>query len=223
MTFVPSLDIDSISPTDPLGDGDAGSELQLMRATIRINTIIFSLILGAAFGVTLLVLGLVAAGSERHGGLAVFLIGVFLPGYASGWEGALIGLLWGFALGALLGAVIYRINGRNVLEKIDELVIPDKCVDDFPRVVLRLHGPSLGIAIGAVGALGLVITTNMLVIRGTAAESARARLLAEVLAGYQVSFWGSLVGAIQLFALLYAFFLVFAYVYNRLAERRQLR
>jgi hypothetical protein len=39
----------------PSADSDAASELQLMRATIRINTIIFSLIPGAGFGVTLLV------------------------------------------------------------------------------------------------------------------------------------------------------------------------
>ena len=132
-------------------------------------------------------------------------------------------MLWGFSLGALLGAIIYRINGRNVLEQIDDLVVPDKGSDDFPRVLLRLHGPSLGLAIGAVGALGLVITTNMLVIRGTAAESRRARLLAEVLPGYTVSPLGSVVGAIELFALLYVFFLAFAYIYNRLADRRQPR
>ena len=59
-----SIDVDSISPMGPSADGDAASELQLMRATIRINTIIFSLILGAGFGVTLLVLSLVAAEPE---------------------------------------------------------------------------------------------------------------------------------------------------------------
>jgi hypothetical protein len=219
---VRSIDVDSISPLGPLANGDAASELQLMQATIRINTLIFSLMLGVGLGTALLVLSLVAA-STRQGGLAVFLIGVFLPGYARGWEGALIGFLWGFVLGALLGAIIYRINGRHVLEKIDELVIPDRGASDFPSVVLRLHGPSLGRAIGAVGALGLVTTTNILVIRGTAAESAHARLLAEVLPGYTVSFWGSIVGAIELFAVLYAFFLAFAYIYNRLAERRQPR
>ena len=204
-------------------DGDAASERLLLQATLRINTLIFSLILGAFVGASLSALSLVAAGVEKHGGLAVVLIGVFLPGYAPGWQGGTIGFLWGFLIGALLGAMIYRINGRNALEKIDQLVIKESGADEFPKVVLRLHGPSLGLAIGAAGALGLVITTNTLVVRGTAGESVHARLLAEVLPGYTVSLGGSIIGALELFAVLYVFCRAFVYIYNRLADRRQLR
>jgi hypothetical protein len=203
-----------------MADGDAPSERLLLQATLRFNTLIFSLILGALAGTSLLVLSLVATGVERHGGLTVFLIGVFLPGYATGWEGGLVGFLWGFLIGALLGAMIYRINARNVLEHIDRMLIEESVVDDFPTVVLRLEGPSLGLAIGAAGALGLLITTNLLVIRGTAAESAHARLLAEILPGYAVSFSGSIIGAIELFAVLFIGCCAFAYIYNRLVNWR---
>jgi hypothetical protein len=129
----------------------------------------------------------------------------------------------GFSLGALLGAIIYRINGRKVLEQIDDLVVADKGSDDFPRVLLRLHGPSLGLAIGAVGALGLVITTNMLVIRGTARRKATERASwPRSCPATPSALWAALSGT-ELFALLYVFFLAFAYIYNRLADRRQPR
>ena len=190
-----------------------------MRATLRFNTLIFGVILGLFAGIVLLVLALVAAGDERLGGLAVFLIGIFLPGYGADWSGALIGFVWGFVLGAALGGVIYRINSLRVLSQLDQLVVAPKTTDGFRDAVLRLHGPSLGLAIGAAGALGLIATTNMLVARGTADESVRARLLAEVLPGYTVSTAGSLIGAIELFAILYVFCHAFALIYNALAAR----
>ena len=99
----------------------------------------------------------------------------------------------------------YRINARNVLEKVDELVIAERGANGFTRAVLRLDGHSLGLAIGAVSALGLVTTTDMLVARGTAAESVHARLLSEVLPGYTVSLVGSLIGAVELFVVAYVF------------------
>jgi hypothetical protein len=51
----------------------------------------------------------------------------------------------------------------------------------------------------------------------------RARLLAEVLPGYSVSPVGSIVGAIELFAILYVFCHAFALIYNSLAGRRSRR
>lgn len=205
-----------IDRTEP----DGISARDLLRSTLRFNTLIFGVILGVLAGASLLVLALVVSGSDRFGQLAVFLIGLFLPGYGADVQGALIGFVWGFAFGAALGGVIYRINSLRVLSQIDELIVAEPPATGFREAVLRLHGPSLGLAIGAAGAIGLIATTNMLVVRGTAGASPRARLLAEVLPGYTVSPIGSVIGAIGLFAILYLFCQVFVAVYNSLAGRR---
>jgi hypothetical protein len=202
---------------------DDATDRDVLEATLRFNTFVFSIILGVFAGATLLALSLVARYGTGTGRLAVALIGVFLPGYGVGWFGALLGLFWGFLFGALLGAGIYRINARHVLEKVDALVIAERHANGIPRAVLKLDGSSLGLAIGAVGALGLVTTTNILVARGTAAESVHARLLGEVLPGYTVSVVGSIIGAIELFAILYVFCRAFVSIYNWVAARRQRR
>jgi len=213
------LTVERVSTLDERPDGDGATARELMRATLRFNTLIFGVILGLFAGIALLVLALVASGDAGFGRLAVFLIGIFLPGYVPDWQGALIGFAWGFVLGAALGGVIYRINSLRVLSQLDRLIVAQKGADGFREAVLRLHGPSLGLAIGAAGALGLIATTNMLVARGTAGQSVRARLLAEVLPGYTVSPAGSLVGAVELFAILYVFCHAFALIYNSLAGR----
>ncbi|MGH9806475.1 MAG: hypothetical protein ACRD9W_04325, partial [Terriglobia bacterium] len=159
----------------------------------------------------------------KYLGLAVTLIGIFVPGYGPGWAGALAGLFWGFLAGGLLGAGVYRITTRSALTRIDELVAFERGDRDFPEAILRLHGPSLGLAIGLMGALGLVGTTSWLVIRGTAAHSVHARLLSEILPGYSVDLPGSLLGAAELFVVLYLVGQVFVFVYNRVANTRQRR
>ena len=196
-------------------------DVPLLRATLRVNTIIFCVIFGLLSGVVLFALGLVAMGGAL-GNIVVFvtLLGVFLPGYGPGWLGAVAGLFWGGLIGGALAAAIYRIHGRAVLGKVDDLVAMEDRGDDFPVAILRLHGPSLGLAIGATGALGLVVTTNWLVLRGTAAESIHARLLAHFLPGYAVGLAGSLVGAVELFALLFTFCVALAYIYNRIVAAR---
>jgi len=205
---------------EELAERDDLSERDVLAATLAFNTRVFSAILGAFTGAALFALSLLAHYGTGTGRLMVALLGVFLPGYGIGWSGALIGAFWGVVLGALTGAGIYRINARHVLERIDELVIREGDSADFPRAVLRLDGSSLGLAIGLIGALGLVATTNMLVARGTAAESVHARLLSEFLPGYAVSPLGSLIGAIELFVALYVCCRGFVAIYNAVAAGR---
>lgn len=202
---------------------DGMTDRELLQATLRVNTLIFSVILGLFAGAALMALALLGGGVGRHGGLAAALIGVFLPGYGPGWSGALIGLAWGVVIGGLLGGGIYRLNGRHVLEKMDELMVAQRDGADFPRAILRLDGHMLGLAIGAAVAAGLLTTTNILVLRGTAAQSVHAGLLSEVLPGYTVTIGGSIVGAAELFALAYVACRAFATIYNRLALRRRQR
>ncbi|HEX8010445.1 MAG TPA: hypothetical protein VF814_05865 [Casimicrobiaceae bacterium] len=201
-----------------LAGPDGMTDRELVQATLRVNTIIFSLILGLFAGIALLALALLGAG---HGGLVAALIGVFLPGYGPGWPGALLGFAWGVVIGGLLGGGIYRLNVRHVLEKIDELTLAQRNGEDFPRAILRLDGHALGLALGAALAAGLLTTTNVLVLRGTAGESVHAWLLAEILPGYTVTTSGSIVGALELFALAYIASRAFVTIYNRLALRRR--
>lgn len=197
-------------------------ELVLLHATMRLNALIFGGILGALTGVLLLALAVAATlGVSAHAALLVRLLAVFLPGLGTGALGSLAGLFWGLVLGGALGAGIYWINYRSVLSRVDELVSVRAANGDLPSAVLRLHGPSLGVAVGLVGALGLVVTTNWLVLRGTADESIHAYLLSQVLPGYAVDLRGSLIGAAELFALLFLCCVVFATVYNRVADARR--
>ena len=207
-----------------LAQDGADGDPTLVSSTVRINTWVFGVILGLMSGLLLLALAVVAGIAPRqYLGLAIALLGIFLPGYSPGVEGGLAGLFWGFLAGGFLGAGVYRITTRGALTRIDELVAFERGGRDFPQAVLRLHGPSLGLALGLMAALGLVATTNWLVIRGTAAESVHARLLSEILPGYSVDLFGSLIGASELFAAVYLICQVLAFVYNRIADMRQRR
>jgi hypothetical protein len=199
---------------------EADIDLPLLRATMRVNTLIFGAIFGLLAGLILFALALAAAlAGDGHARLVVTLLGVFLPGYAPGGLGALAGLLWGTLVGGAIAACVYRINCGAALTRVDELVALERG-DDFPAARLRLHGPWLGLAVGTIGAVGLVVTTNWLVLRGTAGESVHARLLAQFLPGYEVDPRGSIVGAAELFVLLYLSSIVLAYCYNRIVDAR---
>ncbi len=187
---------------------------------MRFNAVIFGALLGLITGLFLFVLATMAQPGAPTG-LIVMLLGVFLPGYAPGWRSAIPGLFWGFVVGAMLGGGIYWINYRNLLPKIDDLVAQVHAGADLPVAVLRLHGPSLGLAMGTIGALGLVVTTTWLVIRGTAAGSVHAGLLAEILPGYAVSVAGSVVGAIEFFVILYSLCIAFTFIYNHIVAARR--
>lgn len=189
---------------------------------MRINAVIFGTLLGLIGGLLLFALA-AAAKPGAPSGLIVSLLGVFLPGYALGWRSAILGLFWGFVAGATLGSSIYWINYRNLLQRIDDLVETACAGGDLPEAILGLHGPSLGFAIGTTGALGLFATTTWLVVRGTAAESVHAGLLAEILPGYAVSVAGGAVGAVEFFLILYALSIAFAQIYNRIVTARQHR
>jgi len=197
----------------------AGLDPLLIRATLRMNAIIFGVILGLMSGALLLALG-IAAGVPALAPtrLPVILMGVFLPGYAPGFPGALAGAFWGGIAGGLIGASVYWINARAALATLDQQVELEQRAEEFPVAALRFNGPALGAAVGTIGALGLIGATAWLVLRGTAAQSVHARLLAQVLPGYEVSLVGSVIGACSLFVMLFVACVAFAALYNRLVR-----
>ena len=194
----------------------------LLHATIKLNTAIFAGVCGAIAGVTLLLLTLLslAPGLQRPSHY-LNLLGVFLPGYGVTPAGAWFGLLWGFALGALFGALTYRVYARGIRGRVIEHLTTGR--GDLQRAVLRLDSHALGLALGCVAAVGLIVSTNWLVLRGTADESVNAALLGQYLPGYTVSTAGSLIGAVEAFIVAYAVCALFASIYNAIADRREKR
>lgn len=96
-----------LAPRTPLSLAEREAELE---KHVRINSRAWSLALGglfaaAIFGVTV---ALVARGGEHPGELLEHL-SIYFPGYAVSLSGALIGALWAFASGWLLGQLVAAI------------------------------------------------------------------------------------------------------------------
>ena len=89
--------------------------------------------------------------------------------------------------------------------------------------VLRISSHVLGIALGAVAAIQLVLSTLWLVLRGTADESVHAKLLSHYLPGYSVSLLGGLLGGLELFVIVYVFASMIGATYNTTACRLERR
>jgi len=194
----------------------------LLHATVKWNTLLFAGICGLIGALTLLCVtylslfrGLPSPGHYLN------LLGVFLPGYRVSAEGAWIGFLWGGLLGAVSGAVIYRIYARSIRQQVADYFAGEKSAHDLEFMVLKLYGHSLGLALGGIAALGLLITTNWLVVRGTADESLHAALLSHYLPGYAVSASGSILGAVNVFVITYLFCVLLGVTYNGVVALRQ--
>jgi len=91
------------------------------------------------------------------------------------------------------------------------------------RHVLRqqmahIHEQGWGIAIGLVLGLGLLVATNILVLKGGATVGPHLGLLALYLPGYSVTFGGSLIGFVYTFVIGYACGRSVATIYNYLAD-----
>lgn len=197
------------------------SELKLLNTTVRINTLIMAVALGLLSGAILwlsTVILLVRGG--EHIGKHLSLLSVFFPGYSVTWAGAWIGLVWGFAFGGLSGAILYWSYARSLRERIAAHLLAPPANGIASQPTMLLSGNALGIGLGALLALQLLATTGWLVIRGTAPYSANAALLGQYLPGYTVSFGGSIVGAIELFAAAFVFSHILAAVYNFVARSR---
>lgn len=197
------------------------SDLQLFNRTARLNSTVIAgalgLLCGSVLWLATLVL-LVRGGAEpgRH----LSLLGVFFPGYTVTWSGAWIGLFWGFVFGALSGVILYWSYARGVRNALASLVLKPAARGLLPRPTMLLSGNALGLGLGTLFAVQLLVSTNWLVVRGTADYSANAALLAQYLPGYTVSFVGSVVGAVQLMVAAFVGAHVLAAVYNFVARKR---
>ena len=200
------------------------AERKVLNAAIRVNTVIMAVATGmlcAAILWSSTAILLLRGGPDV--GAHLSLLSVFFPGYSVTWSGAWIGLLWGFIYGALSGIVLYWSYARTLHERLCELLVDSTADSRLTPPIFLFSGNALGIGLGALMALQLLLTTNWLVARGTASESTNAALLSQYLPGYTVSFSGSIVGALELFAVAFVASHVLAGIYNTVTRLRATR
>ena len=198
------------------------AEVGLLKAAIRMNMIVMGIAFGLLGGTVLwlsTVILLLRGGYDV--GVHLSLLSVFLPGYSVTWRGAWIGLAWGLFFGGLSGAILYWSYAGTLRERLgSQLLNVRDATNELTPPTFLMSGNALGIALGALIALQLFLTTNWLVVRGTAEQSPNAGLLGQYLPGYTVSFEGSLIGAAELFAVAFVLSHVLAAIYNVVARAR---
>jgi hypothetical protein len=206
---------------EPGEDAPVQLNEKLLQAAIRLNTLLLAAVFGAVSGLAMFVLTYLSLyRGLPQPGQYLNLLGVFLPGYSVSHGGAWIGLFWGALIGALLSAMFYRIYARSIASQVQDYLRSGSSRDDLMDVTLRFDGNYLGLALGTIIAAGLFITTSWLVFRGTAEESMHAILLAQYLPGYSVSIPGGLLGAFELFCVVYVLCQLFSWIYNAVARYR---
>jgi hypothetical protein len=89
------------------------------------------------------------------------------------------------------------------------------------KTIARIHEQGWGMAFGAIMAVGLLVATNALVIRGGRVVGPHLNLLGNYFPGYSVSVVGSLIGAVYAFVLGYGIGRTIAVIYNRLTRGMQ--
>ncbi|MEZ5504055.1 MAG: hypothetical protein R3E50_15890 [Halioglobus sp.] len=200
-----------------------GVNLRLLNAAIRFN----ALMLGLTAGTLAAVIMYFATHASlakwgTHSGSYLGLLAIFFPGYSVTSGGAWVGAFWAFVYAGTFSSLSYRLYGRVLGTRIADILLSAVPTENpvLKPSVLRLHGFSLGLAIGAIAAVGLFCSTAWLVIRGTADESVHAALFANYIPGYSVSIWGGLWGGLELFALVFVGCLLLAAVYNKIVEFR---
>jgi len=198
-----------------------GINRRLLRAAVKLNTWLLAGVFACVGGLSLFMITYLSLyrGLPQPGHY-LNLLGVFLPGYSVSHSGAWVGLFWGALLGGLLAAMFYRIYARSIVSQIHDYLGKGNARDGLLSVTLRFDGNYLGFALGSVVAAGLIVSTSWLVLRGTADESMHAVLLAQYLPGYSISVPGSIIGAVELFALTYLLCLLFSWIYNNVARVR---
>ena len=197
--------------------------LKLLKTAIRFNARILGLTAGTLAAVVIYIAtqaSIVKWGGDSGGYLG--LLAIFFPGYSVSNIGAWVGAFWAFIYFGTCSWLSYRVYGKVLGTRISALLLSPVSTANpvLKPSTLRLHGVSLGIAIGSIAGLCLFASTAWLVVRGTAGESVHAALFSNYIPGYSVSIMGGLWGAIELFGLVFLSCLLLATVYNKLVKIR---
>jgi hypothetical protein len=200
----------------------ASEEQRLFAAAARLNVAVTAIGAGLASGLLLFLATLISLEVAERPGRYLNLLAVFMPGYSASSVGAWFGLLWGLIYGGICGGGVAWLYVRSLGANLPRLVMWDETsVRGLRPPVLRISSFALGIALGAVAAIQLILSTLWLVLRGTADESVHAKLLSHYLPGYTVSAYGSVLGGVELFLILFIFAWIVGATYNAMASRRE--
>ena len=197
--------------------------LKLLNAAIRFNALMLGLTAGTLAAVVMYIAthaSIAKWGEESSNYLD--LLAIFFPGYSVTSGGAWVGAFWAFLYFGTCSSLSYRLYGRVLGTRVADSLLSTVPSENpvLKPSILRLHGVSLGLALGAIAALGLFSSTAWLVVRGTAGESVHASLFSNYIPGYSVSILGGLWGAIELFVLVFVGSTLLAGVYNKIVEIR---
>ena len=198
------------------------ADMRLLKTAVRMNMIVMAIAFGLLGGSILWLSTIILLLRGGYNvGLHLSLLSVFLPGYSVTWSGAWVGLGWGLIFGGLSGAILYWSYASTLRERLaGRLLKARDATTELTPPTFLMSGNALGIALGGLFALQLFFSTNWLVMRGTADNSPNAALLGQYLPGYTVSLTGSVVGAVELFAIALALSHVLASIYNFIARAR---
>ena len=203
-----------------------GVNLKLLNAAIRFNALMLGITAGTLAAVVIYIAthASIAKWGDASGNY-LGLLAIFFPGYSVSSGGAWVGAFWAFVYFGTCSWLSYRLYGRVLGTRVADVLLSAVPTDNpvLKPSVLRLHGYSLGLALGAIAALGLFCSTAWLVIRGTADESVHAELFSNYIPGYSVSILGGLLGAIELFAFVFLGSILLAAIYNKIVEIRHRR
>lgn len=86
------------------------------------------------------------------------------------------------------------------------------------RAIRRINARAWGIAIGLVSGFGLLLATNILILKGGPNVGQHLRLLKVYFPGYDVTVVGSLIGFIYAFVVGYGVGRLVGMVYNRVSS-----
>lgn len=196
-----------------------GINSDFLQDAIRLNLKLLGIVFGSVAGLTLFFLTLIS--HFKGGGDHLNLLGVFFIGYSVSIAGAFIGFIWAFFYGGIFGSFLYYTYAKSLGSKIANVINDNQEANVFLKPqVLKLESHSIGVAVACSLSLLFIISTNILVLRGTADESIHAALMSFYLPGYTVSFSGSLLGGLELFVISYLASRIFSFTYNKLSNYR---
>ena len=186
----------------------------LLKSTIRPNMILFATSGFIFGGISLMLVTLLSTPDPEH---ILNILTFFLPGYSISPMGAIIGLFWGGAIGALSSAFCYKIYSRNLAGYVTDYIESGRELEDLENGYVILNGKKLGFIFGFLSALSLFISTTYLALIDHI-PGKHVLLMSKWLPHYNLSLTGAFYGALELFLIAFAFWYVIGFIYTRIIK-----
>lgn len=204
------------------GDVLSAEEEQVLRDAVSLNTKIAAVSAAVVFGFLILLITMMIRlrlGPDVES--AANIPALFMPGYRVSYGGAWIGMVWGFIYGAVSGAVMYATYARTLRGRITRQLALLQGADSLRAPTFVIAGPALGLSLGVTAAAALIIATLSVNLSGNHGAMQAIELLGQYLPGFRVGLVGSVLGAVEIFVLVFVAANILAWIYNKMARRRR--